>query len=292
MRAATRTIHMPRRKNALGKLFLANRLDMLNRENSKTKEYPIAIFAHDHISTHISVFGYYEREQLEMIFAALSGLEERFRTGRALDIGANIGNHALYYARKFGKVDAFEPHPRIANLLRFNTEPTPNITVHEVGVGESAGTGMMDETLGNIGASSIGKGSIPIEIRSIDSFDYDDVEFMKIDVEGFEQQVLRGARETIERCSPIIIVEQHRHEFSNGYPETLKIIENMGYAFGWFVSGTIQSRWHKAIAAVRERVTGNRSFEFHVAEHAEPGEYLALVALPQRHWDLFEFQRG
>lgn len=263
---------------------------MLNKENAATKAYPIAIFAHDHISTHISVFGFYEREQLEMIFSALSPLEKTFASGRALDVGANIGNHSLYYAKHFKNVEAFEPHPRIAKLLRFNTEYTPNINVNEYGVGDEISSSVMNEVSNNIGASSIGKGSIPIDIRTIDSFNYNDVSFMKIDVEGFEQQVLRGARETIARCNPILIVEQHRHEFANGYPETLKIIEDMGYAFGWFTAGSIQSRWNKARAAISERIQSKRTFEFKIAEHAEPGEYLALVAIPKIHWELFGFR--
>lgn len=289
MAVTSKNISLPQRKNALAKLILANRLDHLNRENSATKPYPIAIFAHDHISTHISVFGFYEREQLEMIFAALSPLDNVFKNGRALDVGANIGNHSIYYSRHFKNVDSFEPHPRIAKLLRFNTEPAGNIVVQEYGVGDESGTSVMNEVAGNIGASSIGTGDISIEIRTIDSFGYDDVVFMKVDVEGFEKQVLRGARETIARCSPILIVEQHSHEFANGYPETLKIIEDMGYAFGWFSAGSIQGRWNKATAALRERLSSERKFEFKMAQHAEPGEYLALVAIPKAHWSLFGF---
>lgn len=289
MAPTSKTLSLPYRKNALAKLVLANRLDHLNRENSATKSYPIAIFAHDHISTHISVFGFYEREQLEMIFKALSPLEQSFKNGRALDIGANIGNHSIYYSSHFKNVDSFEPHPRIAQLLRFNTDPAENITVQEYGVGDENTTGMMNEVENNIGASSIGKGNIEINIRTIDSFNFDDVEFMKIDVEGFEKQVLRGARETIARCSPILIVEQHNYEFAKGYPETLQIIEDMGYAFGWFSAGSIQGRWNKAVAAIRQRVSNQRTFEFHIAVHAEPGEYLALVAIPKIHWALFGF---
>lgn len=285
----SRTMSLPQRKNALSKLILANRLDHLNHENSATKTYPIAIFAHDHISTHISVFGFYEREQLEMIFAALSPLKETFKNGRALDIGANIGNHSVYYSSIFSRIESFEPHPRIASLLRFNTEPAGNVTVQEFGVGDENTTSVMNEVAGNIGASAIGEGHIAINVRTIDSYDFDDVVFMKIDVEGFEKQVLRGARETIARCSPIMIIEQHAHEFANGYPETLKIIEDMGYAFGWFAAGSIQGRWSKAKAAISERVNKQRTFELRIAEHAEPGEYLALIAIPKAHWSLFGF---
>jgi hypothetical protein len=45
-------------------------------------------------------------------------------------------------------------------------------------------------------------------MRRLDDFAFDEVDFIKVDVEGFELQVLEGARETLARCRPIVIVEQ------------------------------------------------------------------------------------
>ena len=55
-----------------------------------------------------------------------------------------------------------------------------------------------------------------IEIRTLDSFDLTDVDFIKIDVEGFELPVVQGAEETICRCKPHMVVEQKGNESAYG----------------------------------------------------------------------------
>jgi hypothetical protein len=54
---------------------------------------------------------------------------------------------------------------------------------------------------------------------------------IKIDVEGFEEEILAGAMDTIKRNKPILVVEQQKHEYQNDMNETpaIKILENWGY---------------------------------------------------------------
>ena len=54
-------------------------------------------------------------------------------------------------------------------------------------------------------------------MRPLDSFKFSDVDFIKIDCEGYEHRVVRGAVETIKRCTPVIIVEQKAHKLQQNY---------------------------------------------------------------------------
>ena len=90
--------------------------------NELINKYPnIAIFAFDRIGADISILGIYEKEVLE-------GLKDfifnKIDTQKSvcLDVGANIGNHSLYFAQFFNQVYSIEPHPEIFELLKFNFE--------------------------------------------------------------------------------------------------------------------------------------------------------------------------
>jgi hypothetical protein len=64
-----------------------------------------------------------------------------------------------------------------------------------------------------------------IDIRSLDDFELAKIDFIKIDVEGFETDVLLGAAQTIERCKPVILIEV----FENSREKVNKLMEQYGY---------------------------------------------------------------
>jgi hypothetical protein len=78
-----------------------------------------------------------------------------------------------------------------------------------------------------------------IPVRTVDSFGYRTVDFIKIDVEGHEYQVIQGALKTIQRCRPAIMVEISYegklldHDITANHKSTLSVIENMGYHVHW-----------------------------------------------------------
>ncbi len=72
------------------------------------------------------------------------------------------------------------------------------------------------------GTNYIGEGGLPISVKTLDGLNLN-VNFLKIDVEGYEPNVLRGARETIKRCKPIIVMEaNHEPEKQKSLPTSLK----------------------------------------------------------------------
>jgi FkbM family methyltransferase len=128
-----------------------------------------------------------------------------------VDIGANIGNHAFFFKEicQAKKVVCFEPHPDNFLLLQENC---PTCEKHKVGLSSENINGFLDsvESINhNSGTSRLGSKGYPIEIKTLDSYNFENVTFIKIDVEGYELEVLKGAKNTIEKCRPDILVETH-----------------------------------------------------------------------------------
>jgi FkbM family methyltransferase len=124
------------------------------------------------------------------------------RSSVVLDIGANIGVMTRIFAKRAGHVHAFEPSPRALAMLRLNAPP--NATVHPFALGEEEGVVEFAECEA-LDMSHIGEGDLQVPVRTVDSFGLTP-DFIKIDVEGFEPQVLRGAAKTLA-AGPIVMFE-------------------------------------------------------------------------------------
>lgn len=127
--------------------------------------------------------------------------------GVVVDVGANIGNHAIFMASFLGPVVAFEPYPRILPLLRENLSVNNvDVKLFEVGLGSEPSRGSLVAEAGNIGAAHVVEGD-DVAIETLDGHNLD-VALMKVDVEGMELQVLQGAVETLKRCRPHLFLER------------------------------------------------------------------------------------
>ena len=128
-----------------------------------------------------------------------------FRT--AVDIGAHVGLWARGLTEKFENVVCFEPCPEFADILVKNA-PKVNI-LHRCALGQEKGFVKMDIALDNTGATHVARGATgTTPVLTLDSFELNDVDFVKIDVEGYEYEVVKGGYETFKRNSPVVIVEQ------------------------------------------------------------------------------------
>ncbi len=166
-------------------------------------------------------YGEYNPDETEKILSLANGL--------CLDIGANFGVMGQALESAGFEVVSFEPQPDVFNILKKNVVGP----CHNVGLGDVAGTFSMPKILygakANYGGQSIGfrsdLGSIPVSVVTLDSLGLD-VGFMKIDVEGFEERVLRGGVDTIKRCRPIMYIEDDRVERRDSLR---KYIVSLGY---------------------------------------------------------------
>lgn len=130
--------------------------------------------------------------------------------GIALDIGANIGLTAACLSQCLpdGKILAFEPARTVYPILRRNIERNQfrNVTTFDSALGEAVGTARFSD---NSAFGHFDKAGHEVSVSTIDAVtrDLPRLDFIKIDVEGFEPSVLRGATETIRRFAPIIYME-------------------------------------------------------------------------------------
>jgi FkbM family methyltransferase len=174
-----------------------------------------------------SVFSYgeYNKDECEHIVQLANE-----KKGLVIDIGANIGNISQALISAGHQVVAFEPQPEVFELLELNC---PKATTYNVGLGSQSATMQMPKLdyskRGNYGGVSIGSGiGLDVEIKTLDSFNFENISLIKIDVEGFEEQVLLGGKQTIAKFKPIIYLEADRFD---RLPSLAKTLEKMGYTY-------------------------------------------------------------
>jgi FkbM family methyltransferase len=146
------------------------------------------------------------------------------------DIGANIGLMAIYASQRIkssGRVHAFEPEPDTFGILQKNCaiNHIKNITLNRVALGEENKKALIFPNLDiNRGASSLvrndGSAGKEVTVMSLDNYigQYPDpIKLMKIDVEGYEMEMLKGAGNLLKSAmAPIICIEYSKETHQNG----------------------------------------------------------------------------
>lgn len=170
--------------------------------------------------------------QLPHRLAAIKATEN-FRV--ALDIGAHLGFWSRHLGEVFQTVHSFEPSELYRKLLALNA---PKSTIHACALGDKPSEGYLFVPDVNSGAAFIAcsvEGHEKIEIRTLDSFNFEMVDLIKIDCEGYEYPVILGAIETIKKFSPVICLEQKkgiagRYDENQAQYKCLEfLIDELGY---------------------------------------------------------------
>jgi len=160
----------------------------------------------------------FEKEKLMDRWNAERRLKEYMTPRRSkvcVDVGANIGLWTLHLAKQGFKVHAFEPDPRTYRILKKNVEKY-DVSVYPCAVGEHNYEAKLNIHYHPGHNSIIQKNvdysgrKITVQVRTLDSFTLDNVGLIKIDTEGYEIPVLEGARETIRKFHPRLIIEVHK----------------------------------------------------------------------------------
>jgi FkbM family methyltransferase len=170
--------------------------------------------------------GFYEPETSDLLRTLV------FPGATVYDIGANVGVHTLLAARlagEAGRVIAFEPLPRNLAYLREHTRLNrlANVEVVAAAVTDDVGKQSFDEG-GSPSMGRLGSGALTVDVVSLDSFG-GDPDVIKIDVEGAEVEVLRGAQDLLRRATPSVILALHD---DNG-PACLSLLTEAGYSSVW-----------------------------------------------------------
>ncbi len=244
--------------------FIRRTNKRIAKANFKKAKHRLAVYSFDHIGLMINQFGVYEGEELELVFEFLAPFGDRFKQATILDIGANIGNHSVFFSDHFANVLAFEPHPRTFELLEFNTKPIENISCHRHGFSARSGTATLFQDDKNMGASFVGEEkdrpgkktkSIKIQLKTLDQLKdkLGDVAAVKLDVEGMELDVLKGGEALLKSAQPVIFFELLESDFINGTTDSLEFLKSLGYRFCWIDKGESNlASFLKSLAAARK----------------------------------------
>ena len=150
----------------------------------------------------------------------------------ALDIGSNIGQWTRPLAKIFDKVICFEPNPNFRECFKRNISES-NVILHPYGLSShehTAQQGKTDTHLNHkVGDTDPREGDI--QCRSLDSFDLRNIDYIKIDVDGFEVPLLEGARETLTINSPVINIEMKRRKRPMITRKATEILNDLGYQY-------------------------------------------------------------
>ena len=142
----------------------------------------------------------------------------------ALDIGSCYGMIAVPLSHYFNTVYSFEPNPRVWDAFIKNTRSHNNIHLNRVGI-SSENKEIKFQSLKFSGCSHIStEGNITVPVKSIDSFNFTNVDLIKIDVEGHELDVIKGAIDLLQRDKPLLLVE-----IRENFNHTLNSIFELGY---------------------------------------------------------------
>lgn len=151
---------------------------------------------------------------------------------RAIDIGGHCGLWSRPMATMFRHVESFEPVDRHRECFLANLHLFPNVTLYPFALGSKEGKVAL-----HTGPSSSGDTYVKVggehgaEMRTLDSFKLEQVDFIKIDCEGYEFMILKGAIETVRKQKPFVIVEQKPGKAKQfGIPDTAacSLLEDWG----------------------------------------------------------------
>lgn len=172
----------------------------------------------------------------------------------AVDVGAHCGLWSVHLDKNFSHVQAFEPvaaHREcfLANLVDSERASEggaiPGFTLHDCALGENNGWVSIRTADTSSGDSCVdGDGDIPM--KRLDDFYLSDVDFIKLDCEGFELFALRGGEETLKRSRPCVIVEQKPGRAQRfGLPErgAVDYLQSLGAVLRKEISGDFILSW-------------------------------------------------
>ena len=222
----------------------------INLTNKKTilGKYDIQTLPNDEgISTELQIYGIHEPLTTHLV---LNEIKEGMV---CLDLGSNIGYYAIIESNivgKSGKIFAIEPSPINFPILKTNLEnqKMENYTANNIAIGEkdeemefivSKKSNWSKIRMNNEEINS-GDEVIKIPVKTLDLFvkenSIEKIDVLRMDVEGYEYNILKGAEKILEEYKPKLLIEVHKMYLGTKKTlEMLKILENLKYEIKFFV---------------------------------------------------------
>lgn len=151
----------------------------------------------------------------------------------AIDVGAHYGIMSYNLAQLFEKVHSFEIQPDVYSCLDKNVTELnmTKVTTYPYGLGAEIKQVKLNFNPDKTFSTHVSDTGIEAKVRPLDNLELTDVDFIKIDAEGYEPLVIQGAMQTIIKYSPVIFYECKGHEKRFGYTKdsVLDILKPLGY---------------------------------------------------------------
>ena len=214
---------------------------------------------------------------------------------RMIDIGANYGLYAYAASRTGVAIELFEPNSQCLRALEAWAGVRHGIRVHSCALSAETGCARLSIPVERNGVEHDAAASIEprpggmfrvetVARRTLDSFAFEHVGFIKIDVEGHEAQVIEGARATINTFHPALLVEIEQRHRSGPIEEVFRQIASLGYA-GYFLRdgqltelAQFRVTDHQSVADIGSRIrTYHNNFLFLAHSRLLAGHYRALL---------------
>jgi FkbM family methyltransferase len=163
--------------------------------------------------------------------------------GVAIDVGANFGLYSFLLSKYHDRVEAFEPNGACLRALRaYNSR---KIGINQVGLSSKSATAVLNvprnATLHGFGSLNplpdFDALQMPVPVARLDDFGYVGVSLIKVDVEGHELEVIRGARETLARERPTMLIEIEQRHLSFPIATVFAEVEALGYEGAFWTEG-------------------------------------------------------
>jgi len=159
----------------------------------------------------------------------------------AIDIGAAVGMYSFFWAQHCKEVHSFEAVPPVYDQLLLVANQQENVIPHNLAVGATSGKASFfvdDKRLSNSGFTDlVGGQEIVVSTTTVDAQELFNVGFIKVDVEGHELEVLRGAEKTIDQQRPVCMVEVYSKFNQGPVDETFKFFLLKSYSVFFNIRG-------------------------------------------------------
>lgn len=169
----------------------------------------------------------YQKDQLDVAF-------KYCKTRHAIDVGANYGLMSYNMSKHFDQVSSFEIVPEINNCFKLNAKTfnLNNVNIYDCGLGnkeESVALNFNPTSTFSTHVDATSKGNI--KVKTLDSFEFENVDFIKIDAEGYETFIIQGGINTIIKYKPVILYERKGHSarYNQEKNSVLEILKEYGY---------------------------------------------------------------
>lgn len=204
------------------------------RSRALSNDIPILVYSNDTMGAYIMWEGLAEKELMNNILTKLSFEPSNYN---CVDVGANIGNHSILLSNFFKKVTSFEPQKEVFEVLTLNTRKIKNISIINKGLST-----IQKKEIIKIPKNKRGMGSLVYNFaentyfsESINLINYDknfneEISYVKIDVEGYELEVIKSMHLNIKRFMPVVSFECNPTQSGlNRNIEIFNILRSYGY---------------------------------------------------------------